>query len=704
MPCSPEILPRIRLYVRKLFRRYIACSASIAESESLDHQALTGSPTRPPEPNEGKQYCQIDTPSTSLVCDFCWEGLFAQGPFQGAWTLQKTPHPGFSQKTTWEQVEVSSHRGCQWCTLVLATRTPEAAHQETVRVTIRFRVSSTNNGETPEGIQMMVLVIDGKPHSSYYIYTSRDNPAAPFIVARDRLLQLNSSYAIAMAQESLMNCIRNHQQCSTAHVSILPTRVIDCLDPRNLKLYVSNGEQAPYVALSYVWGEPQSHRTTTENVDAYLRRIDSSLLPQTIKDAIECTHAFGHRYLWIDSLCILQDSEEDKAREISQMCSIYRHAYFTIIAASAPKVGAGFLQERPPPSSDEVTLPFRCPDGSVGTMSLSPVWRQYDGSTEPVNQRAWCLQERLLSPRALVYASHTLQFHCQTSIVNVGNAVCGPMLGQRLPEMLFRPDSRIPSPLSSRDLKMLRWAWIETVGDYSQRAITEPGDKLVAFAAVPELFARAWKSEYLAGLWRRSLTQDLLWHTNFETRFARPSKYRAPSWSWAAVDGHILASSMDDRLDPQSGETRGCDILGCDVLLATPLLPYGKVSSGMLSVRVAMVKATWNPESSMPDLYLPIDLAPEAPQDVLFPHVSPVAQAERMHIGCAYPDAVEDVLEIWAVPVLWNELRQYAAGLIVTRAGEGDQYRRVGYFHSPEDSPAGLSWMLSQDRREIVVV
>ncbi|KAF7340890.1 HET-domain-containing protein [Mycena sanguinolenta] len=578
--------------------------------------------------------------------------------------------------------------------------------QESIHVSVRFRVSSGSNGETPKGVQLLTLAINSIPHSSYYIYTKRSDPAASFITARDRVFQLDSPSTYAMAQECLMDCIHNHGRCSVPHDCILPTRVIDCLDPINPKLHVSNGERGQYAALSYVWGENQPDCTTTENIDAYLRHIDPVLLPQTIRDAIKAIHTLGLRYLWVDALCILQDSKEDKSREIAQMRTIFRNAYFTIIAASAHKVSAGFLQNRSPCSPDDITLPFRCPDGKVGTMYLSPVWRQYDGSTEPVNQRAWCLEERLLSPRALVYASHTLQLQCQTSVVNVSNAVCGPMIGQRLPDLLFHPDSELSVPLSPSDRRTLRWAWIDAVGDYTQRVVTKPGDKLVAFAAIAELFQRTWKSEYLAGLWRDSLLQDLLWYKNLETRFARPLKYRAPSWSWAAVGGHVLASPMDDRLDPDSGETQSCDILSCEATPTTPLLPLGKASSGTLRLRAAMLKATWNPDSPMPDLYLPPNMHQETPQEASTLDAAAL-MTESVHIGCAYPDSTEEVQVVWAVPVLWNEKMQYAAGLIITRAGEergGNWYRRVGYFHSPENSPGGLGWMLGCDTEDIVLV
>ncbi|KAI1655966.1 hypothetical protein F4813DRAFT_365925 [Daldinia decipiens] len=120
--------------------------------------------------------------------------------------------------------------------------------------------------------------------------------------------------------------------------------------------------------------------------------------------------------------------------------------HVTIIAALAKRVREGVLHDRlrlPPYSR----LPSICPEnGQVGSTSLSPVWKPYDDKQEPVNGRAWCLEERLLSPRALVYASHTLQYHCQTHTINIGDSINTPQNGGRLLQVVF--SSTTPLPLS----------------------------------------------------------------------------------------------------------------------------------------------------------------------------------------------------------------------------------------------------------------
>ncbi|KAJ6510355.1 HET-domain-containing protein [Mycena sanguinolenta] len=604
-------------------------------------------------------------PAESLVCSSCRLAIFSPDTFQRALSSRNLLG-GHSYTANWDQVQISAEHNCHWCTLLLSANQDGKLRGES-EVSVSFRLD-TSESTTPRGVLILRLVLDGSPHSSYYVYTEFHDPAAAHVIARAPIHQVHPASARPLAVNCVSNCIANHPRCfGPQNSSVLPTRIIDCFDPGRPKLRLGNGENQLYVALSYVWGEAQPHCTTTERLEAYISGIDPSLLPQTIKDAIVWTHALGLRYLWVDSLCILQDSKDDKVREIARIRTIFQHSYTTLIAASAH-------QDRTSNRSQDVEFPFFCPDGQVGRMWLSPVWRQYDGSMEPVNQRAWCLEERLFSPRSLVFASHTLQFHCQTSIVNIGDS---------LPDVLLGADPELP--LSQTESEILRWAWFDVVADYTRREVTKTGDKLLAFAAIAEAFHRCWSTDYLAGLWRATLVRDVLWCKDYENRLPRPDKrYRAPSWSWASVDGRVLPYLLDDRLNIARAEIKSCVILSCDVTLATATLPFGKVASGKLVIQTSMISAAWSPEEPQPKL------------KKLWPKESD-HRPNPILIGDAYPDSVEDIHDIFAVPIIWNEREQYAAGLIITPL-EGDKYRRVGCFHSPEEAPQGISWIVGETR------
>ena len=209
-----------------------------------------------------------------------------------------------------------------------------------------------------------------------------DDDAASSIVMRNAMLDVGSPRALSLAREFIDNCVEGHKHCITHSVMSeppLPTRVIDCTNPDCPRLVLTNGRRGKYLTLSYVWGGDQVHKTTTSNISTYECGIDASIniLPETIRNAIHVTNRRGFRSLWVDSLCIIQNSEEDKRHELGRMHNIYRFAHLTIIAANAESASAGFLQVRPAPvemdfgnlrSGGDFTLPFLCPPSpSVAT-------------------------------------------------------------------------------------------------------------------------------------------------------------------------------------------------------------------------------------------------------------------------------------------------------------------------------------------------
>lgn len=127
---------------------------------------------------------------------------------------------------------------------------------------------------------------------------------------RSPILDVGSPRALSLARACVDECVRGHEHCikfSTSSDPDLPTRVIDCANPARPRLLPTGGRRGRYLTLSYVWGGDQLHKTIMANISAYECGIDLSLLPATIRDAIHVTQALGFEYLWVDSLCIIQD-------------------------------------------------------------------------------------------------------------------------------------------------------------------------------------------------------------------------------------------------------------------------------------------------------------------------------------------------------------------------------------------------------------
>ncbi|KAK3386460.1 heterokaryon incompatibility protein-domain-containing protein [Podospora didyma] len=228
----------------------------------------------------------------------------------------------------------------------------------------------------------------------------KNNPPAP---AQKKLSKDEMTALIDQSKSWNQACGKNHSRCNGRQTPFMPVRLIKVDDPARLHIAENVTEAAPYVALSYVWGFAQSHVLTTTTLTAKTAGIDQTQLPQTIRDAIDVTRRLGFCHLWVDSLCILQDSDTDKQTQLPLMGSIYRNASLTIVAASASSALEGFL--RPPLDPEYFISPFTIPLPGNDDAKLTLGYRAtYKPWKDPVNTRAWTLQERVLSTRALIFA------------------------------------------------------------------------------------------------------------------------------------------------------------------------------------------------------------------------------------------------------------------------------------------------------------
>lgn len=143
----------------------------------------------------------------------------------------------------------------------------------------------------------------------------------------------------------LDECTNLHRECQQAlRRRRLPTRVIDVGNTTvgfYQRLFVSSGEEEPYLCLSHCWGDYQPIRTTKANIEDHKQNIPWQLLPQTFQDVIDLTRFLNIRYLWIDSLCIIQDDRNDWARESIAMAGIYGNSYLTVSATAAANCSQG---------------------------------------------------------------------------------------------------------------------------------------------------------------------------------------------------------------------------------------------------------------------------------------------------------------------------------------------------------------------------
>lgn len=343
----------------------------------------------------------------------------------------------------------------------------------------------------------------------------------------------------------LKECTEQHQHVRPRSTS-LPTRVLDITNGgQEVVLCVSDTMQGEYATLSYCWGSVQPATLTSGTVGRLSAGIGVGDLPQTFQDAIRLTYQLGIRYLWIDSLCILQDDPKDWERESSRMSEVYENSSLTIAASRATDSREGFAGER---TQTYITLPFQA-EGISGEMLAFAVPPKYvlDGTLfahledEPLTERGWTLQERYLSPRTLHFCHSRICFECDHGFImedypSPAQALCSPKL------ILGDDPARV-----TKEQRLRTWRRIVT--EYSRRKLTVEDDKLPALGGLAahissDLILKDGisvpGSRYLAGLWSDEMIRGMCW----SIRAHRPSgvrtrKYRAPTWSWASIEGEI---------------------------------------------------------------------------------------------------------------------------------------------------------------------
>ena len=408
----------------------------------------------------------------------------------------------------------------------------------------------------------------------------------------------------------MRTCNSKHKRCQLQLKTPLPTRILVISeDSHFVRLAIIEEQHAPYVALSYPWGGKIDFLTTKATLEARKQGFSRASLPQTLQDAIIVSHRLRIRRLWVDCLCIIQDSKEDMAREVSQMHKIYQNATLTISASNARSAYSGFLNHHYDDSASQ-KLPFCFPNGTTGHIYV----RQdtvYSEIGRPLDQRAWTLEERFLSRRLLEY-DLIMNWRCQETFEQHGgekNYAYSPDRGNlELIRLLNTSDE-----LAKIDIREIRRFWSYIIGDYTARQLTKDKDRLPAIGGLALQIRHHMGGEYIAGLWSRYLELGLLWSGNIQptsrdrqgsawddpTIIYRPQKYRAPSWSWTSVEGRVDSwhrESVQDLYQSSSEKTEiTMQVLDYNIQLKSPVLPFGELTGGTLAVTGHVVSTLLEP-------------------------------------------------------------------------------------------------------------
>lgn len=311
-------------------------------------------------------------------------------------------------------------------------------------------------------------------------------------------------------------CLKNHAVCRNSwmlysEVRKLPTRLLEVYDDDSLPIlrllhtkYMP--QEASYITLSHCWGTKPCVSLIQGSLSIFSQSIPFHSLSQTFRGAIELTRLLGCRYLWIDSLCILQDSKEDWLRESASMAEVYSQALLNL-AATASKDGDGGLFTN---TRSLATSPCIINDArGRGLYSIEPPNR-FHGNVEnsPLGKRGWVLQERLLSPRVVHFASDQLYweccFHTDAEFTHLGTEAISSTKALPLHDDLHSNASMHNVHLTQENLRYSRIheSWTKLVTRYSRCELTVTSDKLAAISGLAQRTCRQFRmdpSDYVAG-------------------------------------------------------------------------------------------------------------------------------------------------------------------------------------------------------------
>jgi hypothetical protein len=363
-----------------------------------------------------------------------------------------------------------------------------------------------------------------------------------------------------VARDLLAECISSHKICVSTKRGTLPTRVLQIsgeIEALGVRLIETEGMRAAkYCALSHCWGPPdkQPLRTTRTSYPRHLHSICHDQLPKTFKDAILLTQSLNIDYLWIDSLCIIQDSEEDWRLEAGKMADVYRNATLVISASDAKDSTEGLLITKRKHET-VVVVPYIAEGMVQGTFNIAQL---PDYGSEPdashLNTRAWAFQERLLARRIMFFTRGGIFWKCSQSETWEHGIWT---------ELQFYEDR----------------SWLRMLEQYSKKRLTNARDRLYALQGVVEDMRDARGDHYYDsyGVWDSDLCEQLLWKQ--VEPILKTEILDLPTWTWAATGGAKFWCSENNYHGAVASLPRAFHISSSGALLSS-----GHMSQGLLTL------------------------------------------------------------------------------------------------------------------------
>jgi hypothetical protein len=425
---------------------------------------------------------------------------------------------------------------------------------------------------------------------------------------------------------------------------------------------------AEYVTLSHVWGRSKHIRLHKATLKALRQGVAASSLPKTFAEAAMVTEKLGFRYLWIDALCIMHDSEQLVLQEISNMHKVYAEATLNLAATSSRDDAAGLIYPRNVMALNPGVVYVKdvgIEDGYYKVLR-STIWHDLV-DIAPLSKRAWVLQERCLAKRTLHFTRNELLWECQ-------QMCCSEVFPKGLPATMGTPATSEGKEYFNKRVHHQRHGnWVQLIRMFSEARLSYSGDKLLALEGLARQYMtrnRLRATDYCMGLWRTQMPQGLLWRVAEGGR--RPTKYRAPSWTWASIEGEV---SWSESSASQGGKETCLELMNIDAKYKVEGNTFGQVESAKLKVRGFMARGLlrrthdyWGHTNCViqcPKAQLEIE---NSWFDDRLPKLSEVST----------PGGMTEQVEVYLVPVI--DVVDRVEGLILCSNIKKGEFRRIGAF------------------------
>lgn len=380
----------------------------------------------------------------------------------------------------------------------------------------------------------------------------------------------------------MTECMRNHVKCSKNLSEPLwyPTRLLELQSSASKVTLIETSEKSacgPYATLSHSWGGADIFALRKDTIEEMKRGIDILQLLPTFVQALDVARSLNMKWIWIDSLCILQDSLEDWAKEAGLMKDVYQNAVVNIAATNSVNSYGGVYSLRIPAALENpvVTILNGVTNGCFVLFDVDYYRHQVDKG--PLNSRAWVVQERLMSSRIIHFAHEQVFWDCyeMTSCESFPQGFHQWVSPQADALAMSR---KVSGLFQDRSVEESIGAWGKIVGAYISSGLSFERDRVVAISGIAGFIGQKMHVEYHAGLWKTKMEMQMCWLLEESATKSPVATFRrAPSWSWFSVTGKVnypeiglyadydvrlLAAVEDVRIEQQIDEQEGLYISG----------------------------------------------------------------------------------------------------------------------------------------------